>query len=261
MKKILCVALAAATIAAGCGLAGCGGTATVNYTLSDDGTHYIVSSVSGDKFALTEYEIPATYAAEDGGQTLPVTEIADSAFYQCASLYSVVIPDGVKTIGKMAFALTGLREVNIPDSVETIGYSAFGMCKQLETVTVPQSVTDLGVSAFMYCSKLERAEIYANITDLKRSTFENTLQTTGGSIYSDTSLTEVVLPSTLTKISVTALYGNMITDIYFTGTQEQWDEIYFYTFEKNDKGESVEKKLPKSDCIPAETQIHLNYKP
>ncbi len=261
MKKLLCLAVAALTVCGACLIGGCGGEAVVEYKLSEDGTHYILSAVTGNKDALKTYEIPAEYAAEEGGKALPVTEIGDSAFYQCISLSSVTIPDTVTTIGNRAFALSGLVEVDIPDSVVTIGYSAFGMCSGLRSVVVPASVTSIGSMAFVYCSRLERAEVYAQITDLKKDTFLNAVQSSGGNVYTDTSLTEVVLPASLTKISATALYGNAITDIYFTGTQEQWDGLYFYTYEKNDKGESVEKKLEKSDVLSDSIDIHLNYVP
>ena len=57
MKKFLSIALATASIAACLSFVGCGGgEAVVNYTLSEDGTYYIVSSVTGNKRALKEYE-------------------------------------------------------------------------------------------------------------------------------------------------------------------------------------------------------------
>lgn len=262
MKKLLSFALATASIAFACAFAGCGGgEATVNYTLSEDGTHYIVSSVTGNKKALNSYEIPATYSAEEGGEQLPVTAIADSAFFECGSLRTVTIPDSVTTIGNLAFALSGLTAVTIPDNVQTIGYSAFGMCNYLEKVTIPASVTSLGDRAFMGCSRLERAEVFAIITDLKASTFYNSVVSMGGNVYTDTALTEVVLSSSIVKISDTALSGNAITDIYFMGTEEQWDELYFYTTTKNDKGEWEEKKVEKSQCMPSATKVHFNYTP
>ncbi|MGN1061206.1 MAG: leucine-rich repeat domain-containing protein [Candidatus Coproplasma sp.] len=262
MKKLFCITLSALLIALVGAFAGCSsGEATVNYTLSEDGTYYVLSSVTGNKSALKEYEIPATYSAEEGGAQLPVKEIADSVFYQCTALKKITMPNTLKTIGNLSFAMSGLTEVTIPSSVETIGYSAFGMCSSLINVTIPSNVTSLGDRAFMGCSRLERAEVYASITDLKASTFYNSIVTMGGNVYTDTSLTEVVLSSSIVKISESALAGNAITDIYFTGTEEQWGELYFYTTTTNDKGEVEEKKVEKSVCIPSATKIHFNYTP
>lgn len=263
MKKLFCVVSAAVIVAACCAFVGCNsGEASVNYTLSEDGTYYTVSSVTGNKRALTEYEIPATYCAEEGGEKLPVTAIADGAFYHCNSLAKITLPESLKTIGNYAFGFCGLTELTIPDGVETIGYSAFAMCKYIKTVTVPASVTSLGDRAFKGCSDLERAEVYANITHLMAETFYNSVATSGGNVFKDSKLKEIVLPSSLTKIADTAFAGNALTDIYFMGTEEQWDKLYFYTFKKNDKGESVETKLDKKeDYMPSTIKIHYNYVP
>lgn len=268
MKKLLSITLATAAIALACSFSGCSfGEAIVNYTLSEDGTYYILSSVTGNKNALGRYEIPATYAAEEGGEQLPVTTIGDQAFYQCAGLRNVTIPDSVTTIGNAAFALTGLVAIDIPDSVEYIGYSAFGRCTALEKVVIPSSVTYLGDRAFMGCTALERAEIYANITDLKFSTFENSVVTSAGNTFFNTSLTEVVLPASLEKIAKTAFSGNSITDIYYMGTEEQWSEVYYYKLEKKesdkegDEVEFEEVKVEMTECIPKKTNIYFEYVP
>ncbi|MGN1372442.1 MAG: leucine-rich repeat domain-containing protein [Candidatus Coproplasma sp.] len=261
MKKFLSLALATVSVAACLSFVGCsGGEAVVNYTLSEDGTYYILSSVSGNKNALTEYEIPSTYSAEEGGDLLPVKVIGDSAFFECTSLSKITIPDSVTQIGNLSFALSGISEIDIPDSVESIGYSAFGMCKSLKEVVIPANVTSLGERAFVSCAALERAEVYASITDLEQFTFYNSVISMGGVVYSDSALSKVVLTDSITKICDTALQGNPITDIYYMGSEEQWDELYFYTKTTDDKGETVEEKVDKSTYL-ATTTVHFNYVP
>lgn len=60
--------------------------------------------------------------------TIPssVTNISENAFYYCEDLYSVVIPEGVVSIGSSAFGCTPISEVRIPSSVKEIGSGAFG---------------------------------------------------------------------------------------------------------------------------------------
>ena len=55
-----------------------------------------------------------------------VREIADRAFYGCAGLTSVTIPEGVTTIGASAFEnCVNLENITFPDSLENIGVNAF----------------------------------------------------------------------------------------------------------------------------------------
>lgn len=266
MKKIISITLAAASIAAACLFASCNlGEAKVNYTLSEDGTYYIVSSVTGNKNALGKYEILSTYSAGIGEPSLPVKAIGDYAFYQCASLNRITIPDSITQIGNVAFGLSGLVYVDIPDSVETIGYSAFSMCNYLESIVIPESVTYLGDRAFKGCTSLKRAEVYAPVSDLQFGTFENSVVTSAGNIYINSSLTEIVLPASLTKIAASAIAGNKLTDIYFMGSEEQWNDLYFYRLKESDKEDAEtkfeEEKVEKKNCIPYNTKIHFNYVP
>lgn len=68
---------------------------------------------------------------------------------------SVVIPDGVKVIGKNAFSkCTTMEELVIPDSVEEIQY-AFNDCVNLRRVTVGSGVTTVADMLFARSRELE----------------------------------------------------------------------------------------------------------
>lgn len=241
-----------------CAFGGCSvGEATVQYTLSEDGTHYILSGVGGDKRGLTEYEVPASYAAEEGGELLPVTEIGDKAFSDCYRLSSVTLPDTVTKIGVNAFLGCAFSQFTIPESVKEIGYAAFGLCDALKEITIPESVETLEKCAFSNCAGLEKAVVRATITVLDYKVFYNNMATQGSNVYTDTSLTEVYLPATLQKINVWALTGNFISDIYFAGSEEQWDGLYFYEDVKNDEDKLEEKKYEKSEVLKG-IKMHFN---
>ncbi|MCM1438639.1 MAG: leucine-rich repeat domain-containing protein [Roseburia sp.] len=262
MKKFVC---AAAVVALGAlsviGFGGCkAGEAVVEYTLSESGDYYIVSGVSGDRLGLTEYQVPATYSATEGGEELPVKEIGDEAFYECYDLTEITIPDTIERIGALAFAKCRFTEFIIPDSVTEIAAGAFGMCDSLTEINVPASVEKMGRMAFYCCTSLETAYVKGSIEVLEEKAFFNSVVSQGGNVFTETSLTKLYLPASLEKIHVTALSGNAITDIYFAGSEEQWNSVYVFENVKKEGTENVyeEKKLQKTDGISASVKIHFD---
>ena len=262
MKKFVCAAaIAAVGICSVVSFGGCKtGEAYVQYTLSEDGTYYIVSGVSGDKLGLMDYEVPAEYSAEEGGELLPVKEIGNDAFFQCYDLSRVTLPDTIETIGERAFAFCSFTSFAIPQSVTFIGYGAFGACDYLTEITVPESVTTLEPLAFYGCSGLKKAYVKADITTLNTKVFYNPVYTQGGETYTSTSLTELYLPASLERIHEDALSGNFITDIYFAGSEQQWENIYFFNMvdDEENEGEKKENRLEKSEVLNSAVNIHKN---
>ena len=71
--------------------------------------------------------------------TLPsgLKEIAEETFYDCASLVEIDIPETVEVIGKEAFRICkSLAQVNIPASVKVIGKNAFIGCTSVTAYNV-----------------------------------------------------------------------------------------------------------------------------
>ena len=101
-----------------------------------------ITGYGGSGGALT---IPSTI------QGLPVTAIADNAFYGCTNLTSVTIPASVTSIGNQAFSgCSGLSGVSLPESFLTdIEY--IGLTGQVAANTLIQGVANNlgGNSAFI----------------------------------------------------------------------------------------------------------------
>ena len=66
-----------------------------------------------------------------------------------AGCKNTIIPNGVKTIGKRAFAYcVEMTEIEIPDGVTEIMDYAFYQCKSLKKVVLPTSIIKIGKNAF-----------------------------------------------------------------------------------------------------------------
>ena len=73
-----------------------------------------------------------------------------------SEITSITIPNGVTSIGEMAFyECSGLTYVAIGNGVTSIGTQAFGCCFGLTSVTIPKNVTSIGYNAFYNCSNLK----------------------------------------------------------------------------------------------------------
>ena len=135
-----------------------------------------------------------TWTLDDGG-VLAISGtgvIRDTAFRGEPKIKTVIVGDGVTSIGYSAFSsCSNLTSVEIPDSVTSIGDYAFSNCSSLTSITIPDGVTSIGSSAFSQCS----------------------------------SLTSVEIPDSVTSIGNGAFYGSRLTDVYYGGSRTEWNEI------------------------------------
>ncbi len=105
--------------------------------------------------------------------TIPagVTEIGDSAFdydenVSVLGLKRVVLPVGLKRVGKWAFFWAGLESLVIPEGVTSLGEGAFLSCTNMTSLTLPESLTELSPSAFRNCGSLREIVIPKGIIEL-----------------------------------------------------------------------------------------------
>jgi len=69
--------------------------------------------------------------------------------------YDIVLPDGLETIEKYAFAFSSrLCHINIPESVQSIGDYAFFSCPNLEEISLSETCTEIGDFSFFNCRLL-----------------------------------------------------------------------------------------------------------
>lgn len=142
---------------------------------------------------------------------------ADMKFlvYCVANNESFKIPDGVETIGEMAFRQKKrLKRVVIPATVKTIEKDAFYDCDDLEKVYIPASVQEVRAYAFAECDNLKEV-VFAGVPEhLSRHAFDESED-----IHS------IIVPSGTAKIFRKALHVND-GDADFIVVEDRNNRIY-----------------------------------
>ena len=193
----------------------------------------------------TEAQITA-YNGAGGAVVVPgtidghtVTSIGEFAFYECATMTGIVIPDGVTDIGDSAFYnCTSLSSVTLPGSVTAIDDQSFCGCSALSSITlpvhlasigdlafcstgltsivVPGSVTSLGNSVFQGCHGLGSVSlpqgltaigsgVFAHCSGLAALTIPQGVTSIGdGAFYDCTALSSIAVPDNVTSIGYSA---------------------------------------------------------
>ena len=113
---------------------------------------------------------------------------------------SVVVKEGVTTIGDFAFSETNLTSVSIPSTVTSIGNGAFDTCYHIKSVNIPVGVKSIGDEAFYCCSSLGEIII------------PSTVETIGFSAFSCTNITEIVIPDSVKSLGVSVLEGCLLLE-------------------------------------------------
>ncbi len=220
------------------------GTDGLAWEISDDGVLTISGSGPmadygwfGDEAApWREYYFDILSVVIEEG----VTSIGNMAFYGCTRLTQPVeIPDSVTGIGEEAFreckALTGVK---IGSGVSSIPRGCFWDCHALADVQLPAGLSLIGDGAFRECTSLENIILPDGLTEIGANAF-------GGC----TALTGIAIPSSVTKIDslafslCTALSGTVTlpaaledigynifayapVDVYYNGSLESLAALY-----------------------------------
>ena len=193
--------------------------------------------------------------------------IPDYAFDGKTLLNSVILPEGITSIGTYAFRGTNIRRINIPTTVtiikdraflETpimhvsftegsqlneIAAYAFYSCKLLQEMDFPLSLEKIGEGAFEYCELMKSVTMSDNVTYIERYAFaydaalqsihfsDNMTEIRQQLCRDCTSLTEVHLPANLKHIYRLAFYNNnKLARIEFPASLEKIEyEVFRYT--------------------------------
>lgn len=209
-----------------------------------------LNATSTDQYYLGESSSSLTstrYFIPNSLKTVTITggNILYGAFYGCANLETINLPQTLTSIGENSFnGCSGLKNISIPSNVTTIAAYAFNNCNLLESVTfaddsklssidegafygcgnlknisIPASVQTICPLAFFNCRTLEsvtfkgtsqlttiQSQAFGNCANLNNVVLPDGLSTIGDYCFNFCeNLTSLSIPSSLTKIEYYAL--------------------------------------------------------
>lgn len=212
MKKLLsCVLAVALSVVAAFsfGTTACAEDSTLGTRLSNSNTFYkydaqtkiLYINGSGDMPNLynDSKSIPWYDWSADSIQSVVIqegiTSIGNYCFYQVYAT-SFSIPRSVKRIGRYALSCTNrATQIDLPFGVEKIDSYAFYASSALRSINIPNSVKTIGEAAFYNCSSLQSVVIPSSVASIGKNCF-----------YRCTSLTDVTFAS-LTQSTTLSLYA------------------------------------------------------
>jgi hypothetical protein len=145
--------------------------------ISDRGMSIRVASVNGKPPEQTPFQITAIPGAEFAAKRTLAPRYSKGVIGPSAEKLSgaLLIPaeiwgDPVTAIGNVAFNSNRLTSVVIQNGVTSIGKSAFSSCLQLTSLVIPDSVTTIGTRAFQR-NKLTSVTIPDSVTTIRALAF------------------------------------------------------------------------------------------
>jgi len=178
-----------------------------------------------------------------------VTTIGSEAFENCSKLQRITIPDSVTTLGQFAFYnCDSLTSVTIGTGLSTVSTFAFAECAILESVSLG-AVAYIKTGAFYNCTALSEVDwgtalktmefsdsyngrnygnrgAFENCTSLASLRLPNTVTAIGrGTFYKCYNVLDVYFGIKLQSIGKQAFYSTGITDVYYSGSQEDWGYV------------------------------------
>lgn len=142
-----------------------------------------------------------------------VKSIGVRAFYKCAAITSVTIPDSCTKIGWQGFSdCTKISSIDLGNGLTACEMDVFSDCSSITEIDIPDSCTEVKNAAFSGCYRLNTIKLGSNITriageafsscqDLTSITIPKSCKSIGGSAFSGcVKLKTVNLGNSLTTI-------------------------------------------------------------
>ncbi len=184
------------------------------YELNEDGKSYTVTGI-GEAITETFLVIPSTHNG------LPVTAVAEEAFWGNGNLVGITIPESIEEIGRGAFLCqnVSLLEFNAVKMTGRenapfycLGYKNAGGVKLI----IGRNVRSVPSYTFAYYTQGNTYKGQPNITVVEFESTSSCEAINPHAFYKNTALTSIVVPASVVTVGGSAFYGcTALSTIYF----------------------------------------------
>jgi hypothetical protein len=130
----------------------------------------LTGEASAEDLALLKNISSHVYELDLSELTVPDNEIPDYFIFD-TRVSRVLFPEGIKKIGKSAFAATSVKILTLPSTLEYIGDYAYSGCTQLQAASFPENV-QCGVGVFKDCTTLNLVKFEKGPNSIAAGMFE-----------------------------------------------------------------------------------------
>lgn len=128
-----------------------------NYTYDKKGAIVTYRDLQNNTYT-GDVNIPAQVSY--GMNTMTVKGIGDHAFFNCQTITSVTLHEGITYIEDQAFShCYAMKSITLPQSLTRISDYAFEYCEDMTSFTIPKGVTQIGNSVFYDCLSISAYEV------------------------------------------------------------------------------------------------------
>ena len=222
-----------------------------------DGHNLIIPStvtINSEEYTVVGFDNPIRNfmrTAKIDKVEIPSTiEVIPKHLFKYADIQTVVLHEGLKTIGNNAFGhQPRLTEIDLPESLDSIGDEAF-IGSSLKAIRLPDNAQKLGINIFSYCTSLEQVILPTGIVEIPTGMFyataitsitlPSTIAVIGKNAFMETKLEAIELPHSLRTIEEYAFFELPLSSIIFN---DELEAIGDYAFAKLN-GTDIQLYLP-----------------
>jgi len=196
-----------------------------------------------------------------------LTAIDEPMLFGCDNIETVILPDTLTKLDGGAFKYSGIKYINIPDSVTYLGCEAITACERLKTINIGKGVSFIHEVAIRgsFLEKINVDPQNKHFSDIKGVLFNKdktelllypanrkgdeyripaSVKTIKlGAIMQANNLKKIYIGSGVEKIEEANFYESVEDseleyinetnyDIYYSGTEKQWNELFVSEYER-----------------------------